>query len=77
MVTNGDWPATNVQWLQESYQHELDVHAHMIKPTEEINTSRRRIKLEQSSNHRWIWISTILIISTVAVIVGVVKRRRG
>jgi RNA polymerase sigma factor (sigma-70 family) len=77
MVTNGDWPATHVLWLQESYQHELNARAYMIKPTEETKTSRRGIKLEQSSNHRWIWISTILIISTVAVIVGMVKRRRG
>jgi hypothetical protein len=23
MVTNNVWPATNVQWLQKSYQHEL------------------------------------------------------
>jgi len=34
MVTNGIWPAANVQWLQNMYQHELNARAHMIRPIE-------------------------------------------
>ena len=67
MVTNGVWPATNAQWLQALYQfdlhmHELGVRAHMI---------------EQSSNHKWIWFSSILIVSCVAAIAWLIKRKRG
>jgi RNA polymerase sigma factor (sigma-70 family) len=67
MVTNGVWPATNVQWLKDLYQqdlymHELDVRAHMTK---------------QSSNHKWIWFSSILVVSCVAPIAWLIKRKRG
>jgi len=65
MVTNGIWPETNVQWLQKSYQDELNVRQYMIKP------------IEQSSNHKWIWFSSILIVSCVAAIAWLIKRKRG
>ena len=67
MVTNGVWPATNVQWLKDLYQqyqhhHEFAVRAHMV---------------EQSSNHKWIWFSSMLIVSCVAAIAWLIKRKRG
>ncbi|HEY5504357.1 MAG TPA: hypothetical protein VIK28_04295, partial [Sedimentisphaerales bacterium] len=70
MVTNGIWPTTNVQWLKDLYQqdlywHEWDVREHMIKP------------IKQSSNHKWIWFSSILIVSCVAAIAWLIKRKRG
>ena len=33
MITNGVWPATNAEWLQKSYQYEVNVRADMIKPS--------------------------------------------
>jgi RNA polymerase sigma factor (sigma-70 family) len=68
MITNGIWPETNAQWLQKLYQFELyqdQFRAHMIKP------------IEQSSNHKWIWFSSILIVSCVAAIAWLIKRKRG
>ena len=70
MVTNGIWPTTNVQWLKdlyqsELYQHELNVRAHMQNP------------IKQSSNHKWIWFSSILIVSCVTAIAWLIKRKRG
>jgi hypothetical protein len=70
MVTNGIWPTTNVQWLKdlyqdELYQDELNVRAHMVKP------------IEQSSNHKWIWFSSILIVFCVTAIAWLIKRKRG
>jgi hypothetical protein len=65
MVTNGIWPETNVQWLQKLYQDELNVRAFTIKP------------IEQSSNHKWIWFSSILIVSCVVAIAWLIKRKRG
>jgi RNA polymerase sigma factor (sigma-70 family) len=38
--------------------------------------SLRRIKSGRLSNHKWIWLSAILIISTIAVIVGLMKSNR-
>jgi hypothetical protein len=39
--------------------------------------NRRQIHSEQPANHRWIWLSAILIISAGAVITGFMKRKRG
>jgi hypothetical protein len=69
MVTNGVWPTTNVQWLQdlynrELYMHELDVRAHMIKPA---------VKLSS----KWIWFSSLLVVSCVTAIAWLIKRKRG
>jgi hypothetical protein len=38
--------------------------------------NRRRHKLEQASNHKWIWLSAILIVSIVTVIIGLIKRKQ-
>jgi hypothetical protein len=37
---------------------------------------RRRLDLARPSNRKWIWLSVILIISAIAVIAGLIKRKR-
>ena len=67
MITNGDWPETNAQSLQKSYQDALKVRADMIK---------YEVKPKQFSNHKWIWLSAISIVLTIAVIVRLMKNNR-
>jgi hypothetical protein len=85
MITNGMWPEMKAEWLQKEYQNELNMRAHMIESIGQkqvqtslrLTTAHRRLQLEQSSNHKWIWLSVIFIISAIAVIAGLLKRKRG
>ena len=65
MVTNGIWPSANAQWLQNMYQHELNVRAHMIRPIE----SSSPLKKYRGSTHKGLLI--ILSIFAVAIATGI------
>ena len=41
------------------------------------STSRRRIGVEQPSNHKWVWFSSLLIVSGIAAIAWRMKRKRA
>jgi|GEM_PF-857926 len=85
MVTNGMWPEMKAEWLQKEYQHELNVRTHPIESVgqkqvqsgPQLTPARRRLELDQSSNHKWIWLPVIIIISLIAVIAGLLKRKRA
>jgi len=65
MVTNGAWPSANAQWLQNLYQHELNVRAHMIRQIE----SPSPLKKHHGSTRKGLFIT--LSILAVAIATGI------